>query len=218
MEIWFIRHGESLANAGGKTENASDIPLTPAGREQGKRIAGIFEQAPDLIVVSPYLRTQETALPTVDRFPAANREVWDIQEFSYLDNQNYKNTTQEERRPFATAYWSKADPHFSDGQNAESFMSLIQRIHTMIDKLKACPYERVAVFSHGLFMHTLETMMTKPHLTPVEMMAEINDIRLNRHMPNAHIIKGKIENGNFSLVNNPPPAPKVPKWPKQAPR
>ena len=66
---WLVRHGESAANAGTATTDPATIPLTPRGHDQAERVAVALSERPDLIVVSPYLWTRETAEPAMRRFP-----------------------------------------------------------------------------------------------------------------------------------------------------
>ena len=68
MRAIFVRHGESTGNAGSSCNDLAKLELTEKGREQARQIADEWTEAPALIVVSPYLRAQQTAQPTRDRF------------------------------------------------------------------------------------------------------------------------------------------------------
>jgi len=59
----FIRHGQSTGNAGIPCHDLSGIELTELGRRQSREVTASWAEAPDLIVTSPYLRTQQTAPP-----------------------------------------------------------------------------------------------------------------------------------------------------------
>ena len=65
VSIWLIRHGESEANAGLPTSDVALIELTEKGHQQAQKVASAFTQAPSLIVTSPYIRTKQTAQPTI---------------------------------------------------------------------------------------------------------------------------------------------------------
>jgi len=153
--IWLIRHAESIGNAGLVTSRPDTIPLTGKGIEQAMYLADSFTQSPALIVTSPYIRTQQSAKPTIRRFPTARQEQWEVQEFSYLSPARYRDTTTADRRPFVEAYWSRCDPHHIDGEGAESFADFIQRVQQAIDGLWTCQSEFVAVFGHGLFLRAM---------------------------------------------------------------
>lgn len=75
MRAIFIRHGESTGNAGVSCHDLATIGLTERGREQARQVAASWAEAPALIVTSPYTRTQQTAAPTIARFPAVPVEV-----------------------------------------------------------------------------------------------------------------------------------------------
>src|SRR5215475_7985470 len=124
--VWLIRHAESIGNAGLATSRPDTIPLTGRGIEQASYLADSFSQAPALIVTSPYIRTQQSAKPTIQRFPAARQEQWEVQEFTYLSPARYLDTTAADRIPFVEAYWSRCDPHYVDGDGAESFADFIR--------------------------------------------------------------------------------------------
>ena len=153
--VWLIRHAESIGNAGLATTQPDTIPLTGKGIEQALYLADSFTQAPALIVTSPYIRTQQSAKPTIRRFPAARQEQWEVQEFTYLSPARYRDTTAADRRPFVDAYWSRCDPHHIDGEGAESFADFIRRVQQAIDGLWSCQSEFVAVFGHGLFFRAM---------------------------------------------------------------
>jgi 2,3-bisphosphoglycerate-dependent phosphoglycerate mutase len=82
FEIWLIRHGESIANAGAATQNHETIPLSRRRQEQAPKISLLFPCQPDLIITSLFTRTMQTAGPTLKRFPWARHEVWEVQEFT----------------------------------------------------------------------------------------------------------------------------------------
>ncbi|WP_367161082.1 phosphoglycerate mutase family protein (plasmid) [Kozakia baliensis] len=85
--------GESAANAGGATFDPGDIPLSARGEAQARDLANRLTEAPDLIVHSPFLRTYQTAAPTIARYPDAPVVVWPIQEFTYLSPMRCAGTT-----------------------------------------------------------------------------------------------------------------------------
>jgi broad specificity phosphatase PhoE len=153
--IWLVRHGESQANAGGRTSNPATIELTERGHEQAKRVAATINQPPDLIVTSAYQRTKQTAQPLVERFPGVHQVEWPVQEFTYLAPERCHNTTAHERQPTVEAYWQRSDPWHNDGPGAESFAELIERTHACLNRIRAHQAALTVIFSHGQFMRTL---------------------------------------------------------------
>jgi broad specificity phosphatase PhoE len=61
--VFFVRHGESEANAAGIVAGSRlDAPLTQKGRDQAKEVAKVFEYLKiDTIISSPQKRAHETA-------------------------------------------------------------------------------------------------------------------------------------------------------------
>ena len=153
LNIWFIRHAQSQANAGERTADPALIELTALGREQGSYVADLFSRAPDLLVTSPYLRARQTAQFVAGKHPAVPLETWPVQEFTYLDRQRCLNTTLAERIPMAREYWDRNDPHHVAGEGVESFAGLMERVTDMWGRLLAgCDGRWVAVFSHAIFI------------------------------------------------------------------
>jgi broad specificity phosphatase PhoE len=155
LTVWFIRHGESVSNADLPTGDPAESALTEKGLWQAERIAEAFVVAPDLIVVSPYLRARQTAVPTRSRFPHVLCEEWPVYEFTYLNPMRYQGTTGTERRPLALAYWERNDPLEKEGGAGESFAELLARVQEIIVHLRQHPAQFIAVFSHDLFLRAL---------------------------------------------------------------
>jgi broad specificity phosphatase PhoE len=63
VTIYFVRHGESEANAARRFAGRSDSPLTERGREQAEAVAAVLAKVPfDRIVSSPLSRCRDTAI------------------------------------------------------------------------------------------------------------------------------------------------------------
>ena len=153
LNIWFIRHAQSQANAGERTADPALIELTAMGREQGSHLTDLFSRAPDLLVASPYLRARQTAQFVADKHPQVPLEIWPVQEFTYLDRQRCLNTTLAERIPMAREYWDRNDPNYVDGEGPESFAGMMGRVDDMWKRLLAGYDDKwVVVFSHAIFI------------------------------------------------------------------
>ncbi len=153
-ETWLIRHAESRSNAGLPTATPGGTPLSDLGREQARAFAEAFPRRPDCIVVSPFLRSQQTAAPLIARFPDVAQETWPVQEFTYLAPEQWNGTTARERHPATDAYWERLDPHRVDGAGAESFAGLLDRLAGALARMARLP-GLTAVFTHGNAMRAL---------------------------------------------------------------
>lgn len=206
IKVRLIRHGESQANAGFATDDPATIPLTPKGWEQARAIAESFESAPDLIICSPFLRAQQTAAPTIERFPGVPVETWDIQEFTYLDPARCAGTTVEQRRVWVAEYWNRRDPHYRDDgwdlpqewkPRCEPFSALKRRATEFVNKLEKSSARDIVVFGHGQFFTATRLEMLRPHTPIKSYAAAVNDLlQLMRHFPDLdkqlHMANGQI--------------------------
>ena len=171
MRAIFIRHGQSTGNAGTLCHDLALLELTEQGWQQAREVAASWSETPTLIVTSPYLRTQQTAAPTVARFPNVPVEEWPIQEFTYLEPSRWNGTLSVDRKAAIEEYWSHADPSYCDGPGAESFHHLLSRAQTALDRLAALPETTLAyLFSHGQFIHAVRVLLLYPGATAEEQM------------------------------------------------
>ena len=163
-KIWLIRHGESIANAGKPTEDHAAIPLSELGIRQAQALSLQIPEEPGLIVTSPYLRAQQTAMLTIGRFPRAATGIWDcIHEFVYLAPATCVGTTFAQRRPRVIAYWRALDPDYVDGEGAESYRQLIDRIYLTMAILQRRPERFILLFTHAQFIRNFMLVYRNPH-------------------------------------------------------
>jgi broad specificity phosphatase PhoE len=158
-KIWLIRHGESEANAGHATVSPDSIALTANGQAQAMAVAhqmqGVVRESGGFItsiVVSPYVRTRQTAQPLIHMFPNTPVQEWPIQEYTYLSPKACENTTILQRRPMIDEYWSKADPTFVHGDGAESFNEFAGRVTGALSRISALPDGNYVMFCHAQFI------------------------------------------------------------------
>jgi phosphohistidine phosphatase SixA len=83
--IYFVRHGESVSNAGGITMAHADIALTPRGQAQAIAVAEQLPAQPSRVLSSAFLRARQTARPYCDRVGATVEVQPLLNEFSALD-------------------------------------------------------------------------------------------------------------------------------------
>lgn len=187
--VQLTRHGESAANAGEPTKDPASIPLTARGVEQAQKVANSFTNAPDLIIASPFLRAQATALATTARFPAVAFETWPIQEYTYLRPARCVDTTVENRRQWVDAYWHRSDPAFSDGEGAESFLDLVTRALQFLDLLAGQQADDIIVFSHGQFINTVAWLLEhEPHEIDRRAMRGWREYEIANHIENCQSV------------------------------
>jgi 2,3-bisphosphoglycerate-dependent phosphoglycerate mutase len=183
--VRLIRHGESAANAGEATLDHETITLTPRGVEQAQLVALSFKHAPALIVASPFTRAHSTAMATAAVFPHIPFETWPIHEFTYLEPARCANTTVAQRREWVEAYWAKADPGFTDGEGAESFLDFIARAQSFLECLAEHPAQDIVAYSHGQFINAVAWLIErKPLGIDGGAMVDWREYEIANHVPN----------------------------------
>jgi broad specificity phosphatase PhoE len=198
--VWLIRHGQSTSNAHLPTESPGSSPLTELGRSQAELLVALFPRPPELVVVSPYLRTGQTAAPLLSAYPGLPVEQWPVQEYTYLSPDKYRGTTMPDRRPMVAAYWERLDPRHSDPGGAESFAGFIGRVRGFLDRAAARP-GFTAVFTHGQFMRgAMWWALTRPAGAGEEEMAQFRAFRACFRLPNAAVVRlDRLASGGFAV-------------------
>ncbi|WAL61724.1 histidine phosphatase family protein [Thermocoleostomius sinensis] len=200
VTVWFIRHAESESNAGLPTRDPASTRITPTGEEQAQQIADCLPDAPSLIVTSPYLRTKQTAQPTIQRFASVPQAEWPIQEFTFLAPRNYYNTTRLQRYPMVQAYWQHADPFYVEDEGAESFADLVGRVEWVrshILQLSETATQRdkhpdsfIVAFSHGRFIRAVAwVLLVRPQTIDRTTMQQFQAFSESVLVPNGTILK-----------------------------
>jgi len=201
VTVWLIRHGESLSNAGRSTLSPAFTGLTSLGMMQAEAIAQVFPRSPSLIVRSKYLRTRETALPTIRRFPGAMWEEWpDVHEFTYLSWSHSGGTTEQERQRYVDAFWKRNDPTYFDGEG-ETFIQFMSRVTSALEKLRYGKKDFIAVFTHGYFMRAVWWyLQNRPTRIDSKGMEEFRRLRFTLDVPNGAILPIKLrDREDFSI-------------------
>ena len=200
-EIWLIRHAESMANIGAATSTPKDISLSEKGFYQAKHLAESIGLQPDLIIVSPYLRSQQTAAPVAGNFPQTPTEILTIQEFTYLSISRCRNTTSAQRKPFVEEFWKRGDPHFCDGEQAESLAEFFHRIENFLWQMRERNFELAFAFTHEQFIKALIWEVLHPEkVFDEKFMSEFQKFMVSFAVPNTAIMKLRIEEtGEFYI-------------------
>lgn len=146
--ITLIRHAESSANAGHRTSDPGTIPLTDIGFRQAASLAHTWATSPSRIISSPFKRAIDTARPLSTRFGIPIL-IAPVQEFTYLSPDRCRETTTQQRRSWVEAFWSKSEPDFRDGIDAETFREFAERVRHSVRGLIAECYPSDVVVCHG---------------------------------------------------------------------
>ena len=184
--LWRMRHGQSRGNIDEPTDNHANIPLTELGQAQAEKLAARIDRQPGLIVMSSFLRAQQTAAPLREKYPDVPVEVWpETAEFTYLSPARCHGTNRTERLPWVREYWQRQDPDYHDGAGAESFRDFVQRAEVILRRVRTRPEENIMIFSHGQFINCLIEMAIHPYASVEERMARFRSLP---ELPNAGLI------------------------------
>jgi broad specificity phosphatase PhoE len=193
-----------VANAGGKTSDHDTNPLTDLGRVQSLNFAENIPCEPTLVVVSPFLRAQQTAEPLLQRFLDVPVEVWPIHEFTFLEPANHKNSTEADRQPHVADYWQRQDPAFLTGPGAESFTQFFDRAREAIRRLETTnPGGCIIIVTHGYFMQAFRLVVRFPNATDAELMANFLRFHLVNFVENTDSLEFAIQDGKIRIIGQP---------------
>ncbi len=186
--VLFIRHAESEANAGRPTSEHSSIALTALGAKQGICIVNGIDSRPCLVIVTPFLRTQQTARPLLEKFLDVPVETWPLQEYQFIAQRHCLNTTDAQRRPVVDAYWQRCDPTYINGYGPESFRKFRARIMGSIKALEKRSEHFIVVFAHGHVIRAIRQYFSLgPGLSNDRCMQHYRDEMLPIEIQNASI-------------------------------
>jgi broad specificity phosphatase PhoE len=124
-------------------------------------------------------------MATAAVFPHIPFETCPIQEFTYLEPARCSSTTVADRLEWVEAYWAKADPGFTDGEGAESFLYFIARALSFMERLAEHPAQDIVAYSHGQFINAVAWLIErKPLGIDGAAMLDWRDYEIANHVPN----------------------------------
>lgn len=144
VTFYFVRHGESEANAARRFAGRTDSPLTERGREQAKAVAEALSKVHfDRIVSSPLSRCRDTALVIARRQQLPVDLERDLVE---IDVGEKTGLPFDEVRGLPE--WS--DDGFVAWPRGESLDQVLERAHRVITRIAAeNAGQRVLIVGHG---------------------------------------------------------------------
>jgi broad specificity phosphatase PhoE len=197
----FIRHGQSTANVGEPTKDFAQVPLTELGREQARALAARWDFTPSLIAASPFLRTQQTAQPTITRFPEVPVETWPVYEFTFWDPAHWSGSEPKDMMHEVDRYWHEADPEVRFGGGAESFAMLMGRAAETFRRLETLNVDApVMVFTHGHFIQALRLTVLRPEWNVRRKMQEFRAFDEARWVQNTEPVPAEFDGARWKIA------------------
>jgi len=199
--ILLVRHGQSVANAGGIPPDHITNPLTELGHAQAKAFADGFSCEPTLFIISPYTRAQQTSVPLRQRYPEVPIEEWPVYEFNYLEPERLKGTSEEQQLPHIEKYWERNDPAHLDGPGAESFSVFLARVREVIKRLTQLKSDGcIVVFTHGFFMQAVRILLLFPTSTDQQLISNFRRFHFVNFIENLEAVELEVINGQLRMV------------------
>lgn len=149
-EILFLRHAESVSNAGGITMPHNAIPLSDRGFEQAAELARMFDSPPSRVLVSGMARAHQTAEPLCRRHSLTPEIHPELNEFSVIDPVLIAGLSSPDRKPFVRDYWETPDPRRRNGADADTFLEFVSRVRAFTETIPRLPNGTVIV-GHGIW-------------------------------------------------------------------
>jgi len=156
MKVYFIRHGESVANQNHVMAGQTDMKLTDNGRDQAKAVGAKLREIPfDAVYSSDLSRAWETCELALGKVPyvkdARLREI-DVGTLVGL-------TAEECTERYGQGHFDAREKLDFSPYGGECREDLLRRIRSFLKELQRSEYERVAVFTHaGLILALLEAI------------------------------------------------------------
>jgi probable phosphoglycerate mutase len=144
--IWLARHGQTEWSLAGKHTGRSDIPLTPEGEQEARKLGARLQKASyALVLMSPLQRARNTC--ELAGFGSKAEQAPDLMEWDYGAYDGLKSSEIRAKRP---------DWHlFRDGcPGGEQLKDVVARADRIIVRLKSSPGDAL-VFSHGHLLRVL---------------------------------------------------------------
>jgi 2,3-bisphosphoglycerate-dependent phosphoglycerate mutase len=202
--ILLVRHGQSVANAGGIPPDHITNPLTELGHAQAKAFAEGFSCTPTLFLHSPFLRARQTAEPLLQQFPDVPVEEWPVHEFTYLEAGRHNGTSEEQQMPHILKYWERQDPAYIDGPGAESFTQFLDRARESIQRFaRMAPGGCVVIFTHGFTMQAIRLLLLFPKASDADLMRNFRRFHFNHFIENTDSLEFVVRGGKIELVGQP---------------
>lgn len=173
-KIFLIRHAESEANVGIPQKYVHNIVITENGRQQASDLAESLER-PDRIIVSKFIRTIETAEPTINKFPDSEVHLWmETHEFEPLAV--IKDMALEDQRAKYDEYWLSLDSDYKISKEVESFKEFTDRMMVLRKKISSLPEGLHYIFTHGYVLRMFMLMMSNPEVFLDQRSLDYNNI------------------------------------------
>ena len=200
--LTFIRHTQSVANAGGITMPHAEIPLSDLGWLQARALATALEVTPTSVLVSSFIRTHQTAEPFCERFGVRSQICSLLNEFSVIDPALIAGLDGPQRKPFVKEYWDNPDPYRRLGEQADTFAEFDTRVLAFMDEMDGLS-DSTVIFGHGIWFGLLLWHLLGYSAKTASEMGAFRHFQLGLPMPNGAVFTlTQVETESWSVRAN----------------
>lgn len=164
LQIYFVRHGETVWNTLKIFQGRQNSPLTEKGISQAKKLGEYLKNTYfDKFYSSPLGRAKETASYILgDR----NLEINEIEEFREIDLGKAEGLPKEEfENTYPTEYhnfWFNAKDYDPSAFEGETYQSVLERVEKGLKKIVTENKEgRILIVSHGIALKAIFNVINK---------------------------------------------------------
>lgn len=194
MEIYFIRHGETLWNTLKIFQGSSDSPLTDLGISQAEKLSAKLKNVKFTdFYSSPMGRTIQTTKIIMGDRKQKIKFIDEFKEISMGDIEGVPRSEFEEKYPkeFYDFFNNPVDynPKVYHGEN---YYEVIERVKKGLDKLLSYlnDNDKVVVVTHGVTLKALFHIITK---------GKMDELGAAKVPQNTSVSIVKYENGKFNI-------------------
>lgn len=187
-KIFYLRHGESTANAGGITLPNPEIPLTQKGQQQAIAVSELLPINPSNIITSEFLRTKHTSKPYSEKYKILSKSYCELNEFTAIDHSLMEGMIGKQREKIVDLYWKEANPQKRFGEKADTFEEFQYRV---IDfkKILSNLENGTVVFGHGIWLKLFIWNMLGYYVEDSHSMTEFRKFQLGFLIPNCGVFE-----------------------------
>lgn len=107
------------------------------------------------MAASEFVRAQQTAAPSCQRFGLDSQIDADLDEFSLIDAALIEGLDGVQRKPFVQAYWTDPDLHWRPGARADTFAEFVERVRRFQERMDTLA-DGTVIFGHGICLAMLQ--------------------------------------------------------------
>ncbi|UNM97370.1 phosphoglycerate mutase family protein [Ignatzschineria rhizosphaerae] len=190
----FIRHGQSMSNAG-KVDNTDkshnqnilanhQIPLTPKGMHQSQQLADQWMYKPHHIYCSEFTRAHQTAMPFCQKFHMPATQIPSLNEFDAIGFDIAEKLNPEEHLTLIKRYWQTADPKERIGFTGETYEEFCHKVMQFRSSLPEL-IDQSIIIGHGMwFAQFIWQTLGLDEGKPLQNMHQFGKFFLNTSIPN----------------------------------